>query len=98
MIDNALSLDRFKFLSLEMSGSKVLAKLSESEGIWSRVVFTHDEMRVHDLLEGVTEMIRSGDQRRTVHKNYEQILAAFNAIRTYKAQNGIPLDVKEPCV
>ncbi|HYX71577.1 MAG TPA: hypothetical protein VE732_02305 [Nitrososphaera sp.] len=96
---NAFNLDNFKFLGLEMSGSQVLARISESEGfLGDRATYTQDEAQVHGLLERTVETIRAGDSGRKIRKNYEQLLAAFNAIRTYKAQNGIPLDVKNPCV
>ena len=97
----AFNLDRFKFLGLEMGGSRVLARLAESDGFLffgSRVTYTQDELQVHGLLEGVLRTIQSGDEGKKVRRNRDQLLLAFNAIRTYKAQNDIPLDVKAPCV
>ncbi len=94
-MNTAFDLDKFKFLGLEMKGSKVLARISESDG-FSRPVYTQDEEQVHGLLEGCVRTMQSGSKGRKVRKNYEQLLAAFDAIRTYKAQNGIPLDVPNP--
>ena len=94
---DAYKLDKFKFLGLEMSGSKVLARISESD-YFSCPVYTQDEVQVHDLLKGCVRAIQSGEKSRKVRKNYEQLLTAFNTIRTYKAQNGISLDVPNPCV
>jgi hypothetical protein len=96
---SAFSVDKFKFLGLEMAGSNVLARLSESEGfLGDRAIYTQDEEQVHSLLESTVNLLKSGDAGRKVRQNHEQLLAAFNAIRTYKAQNGIPLDVQNPCV
>jgi len=99
MDNSAFSVDTFKFLGLEMAGSNVLARLSESEGfLGDRATYIQDEEQVHGLLESTVRIIQSGEAGKKVRKNYEQLLAAFNAIRTYKAQNGIPLDVLNPSV
>jgi hypothetical protein len=98
MIDNAYTSDKFKFLGLAMSGSKVLAKVEESQGWGSKPVHMVDEAEVYSWLESTMEAIESGNNGKTVHKNREELRAAFDAIRTRKIQNGIPLDVKDPRV
>lgn len=94
---SVLALDRFKFLGVEVDGSEVLAKISQRD-ILSRQDFSRNEEQIHRWLEDAQELTKSGEASRKVLKNRDQILAAFNAIRTCKAQNGIPFDVKEPCV
>ena len=89
----------FKFLSLAVSGRKVLARLSEKDGLFTLpAIYTQDEKALHSRLEHITELINQGHTERRLMKNRAQILAAFNAIRTCKAQNGIPFDVTNPCV
>lgn len=89
--------DKFKFLGLKIEDSRVLAKLSEG-GFLFRSAYTQDEGQVYSLLERTVELIQAGHTERILHDNRDQLLAAFNAIRSYKAQNGISLDIKNPGV
>jgi len=95
---SAFASDKFRFLRLEMSGAKVLAMIKESQGFASQPVHTVEERQVHRWLQRTLELIRAGEDGKTVHRNLGELTAAFNAIRTYKAQNNIPLDVERPCI
>lgn len=94
---SAFVVDKFKFLGLSMSGAKVLAKVRESDG-FSRPIHTPDEEEIHSWLARTVELIGHGENGKIALRNREELTAAFNAIRTYKAQNGIPLDVRNPCI
>ena len=92
---SAFNLDKFRFAGLEMDGSRVLAQIVESDGLADRASYTQDECEIYALLTGAIETIASGDTGRKVRRNRDELLKAFNAIRTYKAQNGILLDVSD---
>lgn len=95
---SAFTSDKFKFLGLAMNGAKVLARLKESQGFISQPVHEVEERQVHRWLERTLELISLGEDGKMVHRNREELTAAFNAVRTYKAQNNISLDVEEPCI
>jgi hypothetical protein len=95
---SAFTSDKFKFLGLEMNGAEVLARVQESQGPFSKPVHSVDEEDVHRWLERTVELIRLGQGGKIARKNQEELTAAFNAIRTHKAQNGILLSVKTPCI
>lgn len=86
--------DVFKFKELRVSNDKIVAFFSERDSIFDIQYYTQDERQIYGLLESTTALINSGNEGKRLKKNHTQFLDAFNAIRTAKVQNGIPLDIQ----
>ena len=92
---NAFNLDKFTFLRIEHTGSEVVAFFAETSFL-DRTSYSQDEVQTYGLLQGAIDTLKDGSKRRKVLRNIEQLRTGFEAIRAFKVEHGIPLDVQNP--